>query len=299
MSQLKPYTRKATPTGRTLGTGAFSKVIELKSAGETLAGKVFRASSSERLQSFATRVCGELILMLQLNHPNVVKCKGVSLLADQHLPVLLMERLLYSLYTYLLDPDNSSLGLDRKLSILCDIARGLVFLHNHTPAVIHRDLTAKNVLIDSNLTAKLGDFGNSRLIDLDPEASPETLTCTPGTLQYMPPEVFGDAKTYDSTLDVFSFGHLALFIVLQMPVQTLSSTYVDQLRVRGRSEVKRRQMCLNKAERLLPEEHALLPLIKQCLHNNPGQRPHTEDLLTRLQDMNDQCELQPFTLAQE
>ena len=285
--QLKPYTRKATPTGALLGSGTYGSVIELTSAGETVAGKVFRMSSTVRLQAIANRVCGELIMMTQLHHPNIVQCKGVSLQVDQPLPVLLMEQLMSSLHAYLLHPDNSNLIVDRKVSILRDTASGLDYLHSHTPAIIHRDLTAKNVLLDSQLRAKIADFGNSRMMDLDPNSSPETLTSLPGTLEYMPPEVQGGRVTYDPSLDVFSFGHLSLFTITQTPVRPLlPPNYPDSTgELRGRSEVKRRVLFVEAAEQLLSENQSLVALIKQCLHNNPAQRPHTGELVTRLQEM--------------
>ena len=285
--QLKPYIRKATPTGTVLGSGTYGSVIELTSAGETVAGKVFRMASTVRLQAIANRVCGELIMMTELHHRNIVQCKGVSLLVDQPLPVLLMERLVSSLHAYLLHPDNSDLSVGRKVYILRDTASGLDYLHSHTPAVIHRDLTAKNVLLDSELRAKIADFGNSRIVDLDPESSPETLTSLPGTLEYMPPEAQGGRKTYDPSLDVFSFGHLSLFTITQTPVRPLlPPSYHDSSgELRARSEVKRRVQFVEAAEQLLSENQSLVALIKQCLHNQPAQRPHTGELLTRLQEM--------------
>ena len=170
---------------------------------------------------------------------------------------------------------------------LCDTASGLDYLHNCTPAIIHRDLTANNVLLDSQLRAKIADFGNSRIMDLDPDSSPETLTSLPGTLEYMPPEAQGGRVTYDPSLDVFSFGHLSLFTITQTPVQPLPPTYHDDStgEVRGRSEVKRRAQFVEAAEQLLSENQSLVALIKQCLHDKPAQRPHTGELLTRLQMM--------------
>ena len=288
MAQLKPYTRKATPTGKVLGSGTYGSVIELTSAKETVAGKVFRMSSSVNLQAIANRVCGELITMVRLHHPNIVQCKGVSLLMNQPLPVLLMEPMMSSLHAYLLHPDNSNLSVERKVSILHDTASGLDYLHSQTPAIIHRDLTAKNVLLDSQLRAKISDFGNSRLMDLDPEASPKTLTSLLGTLEYMPPEAQGGSVTYDPSLDVFSFGHLSLFTVTQTPVRLLPATYHDHStgKVHGRSEVKRREGAVEAAEQVLSENHSLVSVMKQCLHNNPAQRPHTGELVTRLQEMS-------------
>ena len=293
VAQLKPYTRKARPTGVELGSGAYGSVVELVSTKETVAGKVFRISSTERLQVLATKVCGELILMAQVHHPHIVRCKGVSLLPDQRLPVLLMERLMSSLHAYILAPGRCSLSVERKVSILCDVACGLSFLHSQTPVIVHRDLTAKNVLLDSELTAKIADFGNARIMDLDPETSPETFTCVPGTLEYMPPEAQGGGSQYDTSLDVFSFGHLSLFTITEAPVcPLLPATYCDpQGDIHGRSEVKRREQFVEKADQLLSKKRPLAVLIKQCLHNNPAQRPHTEQLLARLQEMDTPSEL--------
>ena len=287
MRQLKPYTRKATPTGKVLGSGTYGSVIELTSAGETVAGKIFKMSSTVRLQAIANRVCGELIMMTQLHHPNIVRCKGVSLLVDQPLPVLLMEQLMSSLHAYLLHPDNSNLPVERKVSILLNTASGLDYLHRCTPAIIHRDLTAKNVLLDSKLTAKIADFGNSRIMDLDPNCSPETLTSLPGTLEYMPPEAHGGSVSYDPSLDVFSFGHLSLFTITQTQVRPLlPPNYIDSTdKLCARSEMKRREQFVEKAERLLSENQSLMTLIKQCLHNKPAQRPHTGVLVTRLNEL--------------
>ena len=298
VTQLKPYTRKATPTGKELGSGAYGSVIELTSAGETVAGKIFKMSSTAQQQAIANRVCGELIMMAQLHHPNIVQCKGVCFQVNSHLPVLMMERLMSSLHAYLLHPDNSNLPVERKVSILHDTASGLDYLHSQTPAIIHRDLTANNVLLDSELRAKIADFGNSRIMDLDPEATPETLTNLPGTLEYMPPEAQeaqGGRVVYDISLDVFSFGHLSLFSITQTPVQPLPSTYLDDStgKIHARSELKRREQFVKAAEQLLSENQALVAMIKQCLHNNPAQRPRARELLTRLTEVITPSELNP------
>ena len=252
-----------------------------------MAGKVFRMSSTVRLQAIADKVCGELIMMTQLHHPNIIQCKGMSLLVDQPLPVLLMERLMSSLYAYLLQQDNSNLPVERKVSILLDTANGLEYLHSHTPAIIHRDLTAKNVLLDSELRAKIADFGNSRIMDLDPDCSPETMTSFPGTLEYMPPEAVGGSVTYDPSLDVFSFGHLSLFTITQTPVRPLlPPSYTDSTgKLCARSEVRRREPFVEKAEQLLSENQSLVATIKQCLRNDPAERPRTGELVLKLQEM--------------
>ena len=230
---IKQFTKKAKPTSKTLGSGTYGSVIELVSAGEIVAGKVFRLSDTSHTNEIVHKVCGEVIMMQQLSHPNIVQCKGVALLPDKSpLPVLLMERLMTSLHAYLLNESNSDLPVERKVSFLLDTVKGLDYLHSHTPAIIHRDLTATNVLLTSQLTAKITDFGNSRFVDLDPHATPTKFTLMPGTQEYMPPEAQGvsapgASQQYYPSLDIFSFGHLSLFTVIQTQVTVLPPTYTD------------------------------------------------------------------------
>ena len=267
---------KAKPTGKELGSGTYGRVIELLSAGKIVAGKVFKISSNVHPRALTNKLIGELSLMTQVHHPNVVQCRGVCLLESEAMPVLLMERLMSSLHAYVLDSTNSNIPLVRKLSILCDVASGLNYLHTHKPAIIHRDLTGTNVLLDKELRAKISDFGNARLMDLDPEATPGIYTATPGTPDYMPPEAQGDSVRCGPSLDVFSFGHLSLFAIIQSLVHPLlSSTYIDAGEICARSEVIRRKQYLDKAEQLLKGKHAVVVLIKECLHDDPAQRPQT------------------------
>ena len=287
VAQLEQFTRKAKPTGRKLGSGTYGTVIELISAGEIVAGKVFKTSSCIQPQRLISKMCGELSLMAQVQHPNVVQCKGVCLLENETLPVLLMESLRYNLHAFLLDPTKFNIRLVEKHSILHDVTSGLNYLHSHTPAIIHRDLTAKNVLLDSELRAKISDFGNARIMDLDPETTPETFTSLPGTREYMPPEAEGGGTKYDPSLDVFSFGHLSLFTIIQSPIHPLlPSTYPDaDGLLHARSEVKRRKQYLDVAERLLGKEHSLVRLVRLCLHNQPAQRPRTAELEAKLKNL--------------
>ena len=288
-THLKMLVTRAGPTGRELGRGSYGSVIELRADQEIVAGKVFRVSNSatRQLMPKVHSIIKEIKTITNLHHPNIVASKGVCFLPDSVMPVLLMEMLTSSLHDCLLHPHYSNLAVERKVSILHDTASGLDYLHNCTPAIIHRDLTAKNVLLDSELRAKIADFGNSRIMDLSPDSTPGTFTSLPGTVEYMPPEAQGDKVTYGPSLDVFSFGHLSLFTITQTQVRLhLPPSYHDSTgKLHVRSEVKRRVPFVEAAEQLLSENQSLVALIKQCLHNIPAQRPHTGELLTRLQEM--------------
>ena len=155
--------------------------------------------------------------MSDLRHPNITLFLGVCFLPNCQLPLLVMERLDGSLDGLLETVPNIPLTL--KQSMLEDVARGLLYLHKHNPQIIHRDLTAKNVLLTSSLVAKVTDFGNSRIVNLQPGQLAQTLSWLPGTLVYMPPEALEASSRYGPSLDVFSFGHLALFVGLQVYIE--------------------------------------------------------------------------------
>ena len=88
---LRRYTVKAKPTGIVLGSGTYGRVIELLSAGDIVAGKVFRTSSGIHKKTLTNKLFGELSLVTQVHHPNIVQCKGVCFLENETMPVLLME----------------------------------------------------------------------------------------------------------------------------------------------------------------------------------------------------------------
>ena len=166
------------------------------------------------VENVAGKYVQECQLMSELRHPNITQFLGVCFLPDCQFPVLLMERLDGNLDDLIETVPNIPLALKR--SFLEDVSRGLLFLHKHTPQIIHRDLTAKNVLLTSSFIAKITDFGNSRIINLQPGQLARTLSRLPGTMLYMPPEALEASSRYGPSLDVFSFGHLSLFVGLQV-----------------------------------------------------------------------------------
>lgn len=204
-------------TGKMLGSGSYGEVEELEVAGLVCAGKkIYDAlvdSKNLGAQRLMDRYHRECTLLSELRHPHIVQFLGLCFLPKTQMPVLVMERLEKNLETFLESMPSVEITLSTKLSILKDVACGLAFLHACTPAIIHRDLTARNVLLDSNLTAKIADMGNSRMVDFRPGTS---MTAVPGTIVYMPPEASDSKHTYDTTLDMFSFGHLSLYTAIRV-----------------------------------------------------------------------------------
>ncbi len=206
------------PTGRTLGVGSYGSVEEVDVDGLICAGKkIHEVLLNAGAQTFAQKYVEECQLMSDLRHPHIVQFLGLCFLDDSALPVLVMEKLMTSLDDLLENTPN--IPLDLKKLILADVARGLIYLHSRKPLpVIHRDLSAKNVLLNSALVAKVSDLGNSRIVDLQPGQLARTLSRAPGTGVYMPPEALDETSRTrcGPSLDIFSFGHLSLYTLTQV-----------------------------------------------------------------------------------
>jgi serine/threonine protein kinase len=263
-------------TGRQLGIGSFGVVEELRYGGTICAGKKLHENlmdfRDEGVQKLVEKFVSECCLMSDLRHPNIVQFLGLSFLKHHRHPILVMECLDINLDDLL--EDDNSIDLPSKFAILLDVAKGLEYLHNRKTPVIHRDLTTRNVLLNrKTLHAKIGDLGNSLLIDR--KEFTRTLSRNPGTTVYMPPEATGYTPCYDATLDMFSFGQLSLHTIINVfPGDLLPATVCDPVTevITGRSELERREEYSDILNTLLDLDHPFNVCIRRCLSNLPGKR---------------------------
>ena len=190
--------------------------------------------------------------------------------------------------------ENQDIPYSLKRSILLDISRGLFYLHGHSPPIIHRDLTARNILLTPSMLAKIADLGNARMVE--PHKLNKTMSTAPGTLVYMPPEAIGVRPKYDAKLDMFSFGHLSLYTAIkEFPDDLLPSTYPDPKNadnLKARSEVQRRESFMMKLYKEFGKEHPLVKLIRQCLHNAAECRPSAADVMEILEGLDVEKEVE-------
>ena len=101
--------------------------------------------------------------------------------------------------TQFLETVTRSIPYHVQVNLLHDIALALTFLH--AKGIVHRDLSSNNVLMISNVRAKVTDFGMAKLDDLNPRMSHLTFTMCPGTDVYMPPEAVQDQPVYTEKID--------------------------------------------------------------------------------------------------
>lgn len=286
-TELSPFLLKnVRRTGVILGTGSFGCVEEVSMNGAPCAGKKFHDvllhTQTQNKLFLVKKLVNECRLMSELKHPNIVQFFGLCFFDNSEYPVIVMEKLDLSLHAML--ASHSSVPMALKFMLMQDIAKGLNYLHTQAPPIIHRDITARNILLTPSMMAKISDLGSARIIQAHGISC--TLSRTPGTLVYMPPEANHPTPHYDTALDMFSFGHLALFIVLQeFPGSLLPYTYPDPTnreRLAARTEVERRKDYIDQFIARVGSKSPIISLLKCCLSDVPQMRPSAAQVLDML-----------------
>ena len=279
-------------TGIEVGKGATATIKELDFRGLKCVGKFLHRSliefaRPEEKEALLERFKDECLLLSRLHHPCIVQFMGIFYeeRPKSDLPVLVMEYLQTNLSkcleTYKTLPKEISYGL------LKDVATGLRYLHEQSPPIIHRDLTANNVLLTPGMDAKISDLGVAKILNLTP-AQVTQITQAPGTPCYMPPEALMAKPKYTSKIDSYSYGVLVLHTLCgEWPFP--GPSFQDDPKKPGTSipvsEVDRRREHLE----MIADEHAeAINLIYQCLSNTPDCRPTSAVLLDRISFLHSQ-----------
>lgn len=208
-----------------LGSGGFGRVYRavLPSDGSVVAVKCL----TERGERFEKTFMAELVAVAHLRHRNLVRLRGWCiheeelLLVYDYMPNRSLDRVLFK------NGDSAILSWETRKKIVNGLAAALNYLHEKLETqIIHRDVKASNVMLDSNFNARLGDFGLARWLEHDLAYKPKTppvvknrqfrlveTTRIGGTIGYLPPESFQKRGTATAKSDVFSFGIVVLEVV--------------------------------------------------------------------------------------
>ena len=287
--EVEPIVPEFLP-GEELGRGAYGRVFKAQYRGSLCAAKEVHPiliqltqmapEERRRLQAAFQRECDHCS---KLNHPNIVHFIGIYHPPQQLFPVMIMELMDESLTTY---AERQNISFKRRMSVLCDVAEGLSYLHSRNPPVIHRDLSPNNVLLKHMPllpVAKIADLGVAKILNFDDQNTKNYQTKVPGTMDFMPPEAFADKPRYDTSLDVFSYGGITLHTVNgQWPRPTALTDFDPTTRqAKAFTEVERRQEHLDK----MREAEVLRPLVEACLDNDPVKRPSIVELSEKIKPL--------------
>lgn len=177
-------------------------------------------------------------------------------------PMLVMEYMEYgSLSEGLLQNETLVLTGDMILQILRDVVQGLRYLHSAQPPVMHGDLKANNILIDSRFRAKICDFG----------LSTKQNNSIAGTPYWLPPEYLLGESKYTAKCDIYSLG------IIFYEIYSRKSPYEGEV-----FRTVLRGIC-NRRVNKRPEVPTNMPMriveiTKKCWSADPVARPLIKEL---------------------
>ncbi|KAH7673636.1 Non-specific serine/threonine protein kinase protein, partial [Dioscorea alata] len=276
-----------------LGVGGFGKVYKgmlPKSNTEVVVKRI----SHESMQGMREFIA-EIVTLGRLRHRNLVQLLGYSrrkgelLLVYNYMPNGSLGKSLHC-------KDKPALNWSQRLHIIKGVASGLQYLHEDwEQVVIHRDIKTNNVLLDSELNGRLGDFGLARLYDHDMD--PQT-TQVAGTMGYIAPELARTGRPTTLT-DVFAFGVFVLEVACgRRPIDFQVKGDNQIVLVDWVLENWKKGKILDSIDQRLGDEYIVdemklvLELGLLCSHPLPALRPSMKQVV---QCLNGDAQLPPLS----
>uniref|UniRef100_A0A7S3LHW5 guanylate cyclase n=1 Tax=Amphora coffeiformis TaxID=265554 RepID=A0A7S3LHW5_9STRA len=210
----------------------------------------------------------EMRVLSRLRHPCITTVLG-AVVSRSHDPMLVMEYMEYGSLHDLLRNETMALSGEIILQISRDVAQGLRFLHSSKPPLLHGDMKARNILVDSRFRAKLCDFG----------LATKKQNLITGTPFWLAPEYLRGQTQYTTYCDIYSVG-IILYEIYSREDPYKGEDFRDTLR----------KVCdrrVNKRPGVPPTcPPKIVDLMKKCWNPDAVARPSARELDTTLLDMS-------------
>ncbi|KAH9756184.1 protein kinase domain-containing protein [Citrus sinensis] len=252
-----------------VGAGSFGTVHRAEWHGSDVAVKVLTVQDflDDQLKEFLR----EVAIMKRVRHPNVVLFMG-AVTKRPHLSIVTEYLPRGSLYRLIHRPAaGEMMDQRRRLRMALDVAKGINYLHNLNPPILHWDLKSPNLLVDKNWTVKVCDFGLSRF-KANTFISSKSVAGTP---EWMAPEFLRGEPSNEKS-DVYSFGVILWELVtMQQPWNGLSPAQVV-----GAVAFQNRRLAI-------PQNTSpvLASLMESCWADDPAQRPSFANIVESLKKL--------------
>ncbi|KAJ4846243.1 hypothetical protein Tsubulata_012562 [Turnera subulata] len=271
------------------------KIEELKEATDDFSddclihGSVYKGFISDEayaIKKMKWNAYEELKILQKVNHGNLVRLEGFCIDPEDANCYLIYEYIENgSLHSWLHDNKSEKLNWKTRLRIAVDVANGLQYIHEHTrPRVVHKDIKSSNILLDSNMRAKIANFGLAK-------SGCNAITMhIVGTQGYIAPEYLADGVV-STRMDVFSFGVVLLELIsgkqaIDEEGKVLWAKAGGILEGNEERRVKRLETWMD--ETLVEESCSMesvmsvMAIAVACLHKDPAKRPSMVDIVYAL-----------------
>ncbi|RAL44742.1 hypothetical protein DM860_003501 [Cuscuta australis] len=250
--------------GIRVGIGFFGEVFRGIWNGIEVAVKVYLEQdlSQENIEDFAN----EISILSRIRHPNVILFLGACTkppLLSMVTEFMEMGSLYHLIHA---SGQKNKLSWRRRLKMLCDICRGLIYIHRMK--IAHRDLKSANCLVNKHWKVKICDFGLSRLLTTKPMRD----SSAAGTPEWMAPELIRN-EPFTEKCDIFSLG------VIIWELYTLNRPW------EGNPSVQVVYAVANDGKRLDIPDGPVGKLISDCWVEQPDERPDSLQVLSRLLEL--------------
>lgn len=252
-------------------------------------GSVYKGSIDGEvyaIKKMKWNACEELKILQKVNHGNLVKLEGFCIDALNANCYLIYEYVENgSLYSWLHENENGKLNWKTRLRIAVDVANGLQYIHEHTrPRVVHKDVKSSNILLDTNMRAKIANFGLAK-------SGCNAITMhIVGTQGYIAPEYMIDGVV-STKMDVFSFGVVLLELISGKEAIDEEGIvlWAGAGRVLEGDEEEKAKKLMDWMDQHLLEESfsmesmmSIMALAVACLNRDPSKRPSMVDIVYAL-----------------
>lgn len=230
---------------------------------------------------------------MQVNHGNLVKLEGFCIDPEDATCYLIYEYVDNgSLQLWLHGNKQEKLNWRTRLRIAIDVANVLQYIHEHTrPRVVHKDIKSSNILLDTNMRAKIANFGLAK-------SGCNAITMhIVGTQGYIAPEYLADGVV-STKMDVFSFGVVLLELISGKEaideegnvLWAKTSGILEGNEERKANRVKKWMDEVLKAESCSMDSVVnVMSIAIACLHRDPSKRPSMVDVAYALCKSDDLC----------
>nr|XP_043636239.1 probable LRR receptor-like serine/threonine-protein kinase At1g06840 [Erigeron canadensis] len=265
-----------------IGRGGYGKVYKGKlSDNKMVAIKRAEEGSLQGEKEFLT----EIEILSRVHHRNLVSLVGYC---DEEKEQMLVYEFIPrgTLRDWLNAKSGESLSFRMRLNVALDSAKAILYLHTEAdPPIFHRDIKSSNILLDAKLTAKVADFGLSRLAPIldDNGAGPKYVsTLVRGTPGYLDPEYLLTHKLTDKS-DVYSLGIVLLEILTSMKPISHGKNIVREVKIAH--QMGTMFSIVDSRMGSYPSEciEKFVSLALWCCNDKPEKRPSMSDVVRELE----------------